>query len=1792
MSPKKTSTNRCERIAAGRTLHRSDLMQAGFSKAADGYAMAYLKKSSGGTSEMIHRGVWVVLLWMAWTLAQAGGVVVDATRTFSVSKTLSDLQDPPLTVSATITNSPIKILTEVKVGLHLVGSPLGRGFASEIYVALNKDLEVSSILLNQVGVRDDDPVGFGYDGWEVTFSDSAESDVHLHDIGSGVLTGEIQPDGRLRPEDIQRPALLSAMLGRTGNGDWHLSLADLEFGGTMRLESWSLILAGLTNRPPYFVGLTNETIPEMKMYERVLSAVDPDMASQAVTYALVAGPEGAEVVNGVFRWNPTEVQGPSTNLIQIAVSDGQDASTNSFTLIVTEVNRSPSLAGASELTIPEAALYTLALSGVDPDIPGQPLSLRLIEGPDGSELEDGVFRWTPLEEQGPSTHLVWVEVSDGIDTVTNAFRVVVREVNQPPVMTKPVSEDVDELSTYEQRFSATDDDLPAQEISFRLVSGPEGSVISDGIFSWTPSETMGPSVQTVLVAADDGLGSVTNSFILRVNEVNRAPSFSGLTSASIPKLTRYSQRLVGKDPDLPVQPLSFWMVFGPPGASVTNGVFTWTPSATQGDQTYRVVVAVSDGLLSVTNSFSLMVGGENSPPRFTGLSNEEAPELAEFSKTLSVADTDTPAQPLTVALIEGPAGAEVTDGRFVWFPTEAQGPSSHRIVVAVSDGFAWVTNDFVLNIIEVNKAPALAEVGTQTVLEGVKLVVDLVATDADIPANTLRYRLVQGPTGLQLNPITGRVEWTPTNTQGPATYDVTVEVNDNGQPALTASRTFKVVVIDSNRAPVASNQEIQGTEEVNLPITLQANDPDGDTLTYAVVVPPQLGVLTGNAPNLTYIPHINATGRDQFTFKVNDGKLDSGLATVTVNIAAVNDPPVIAAISKQVLDAGAPLVQTLYAVDVDVPVQELTFSLKSGPSGMTLKSGNTLVWLPKGSQRPSTNRVVVGVTDGMASVETSFDVVAKAAEQVTLFSGVAIDGYISGARVWFDANLNGIQDPEEPTTTTDRTGGFRLDFDSSRFDRNSNGALESSEGRLVVEGGVDLSSGQPRVGQLVAPPGSTVVTPLTTLVDLVSRQVSGLSTAAAEEQVRKTLGLPTGVSLTQFNPIDAAVKGDPSAAAVQVASAAVADTIALIASVIDQAAPALSATQASALVSQALAEKIASSTQVDLKSSSLLAQTITAAASAASTVLSVQVTEAVSQVVAEQNAAKQTLVEKAGSPLEALQAISQVQAVVQGQMISSLGELGSGKTSADEVKLLYTGAALVESVAAAPVGDVTGTNLRPGLFEFSSTTAVGVEDGRTVQPLTVLRKGGAYGKVQVVVRLSGDSTLLKTNVVVLDFEDGTTQQALDFKSLFRDDSLSQVDRTIAATISLEGTPPSGAGLGGLTQSSIRVLDNDAAGSIGFVSAQYKGLEGDPVLVELERINGTAGVIVGEIRLSGGTASLGSDYRSVQVPITFASGQTRASINLGWLDDGVYELMESVNLSLTLGSGSASGASLISGKTTAVLEVSEKPSVNRTPALAGVDDVRAPWGTAVVLLLQGTDPDVPKDHLTYSMVSGPEALKIDPVTGLLEWTPESTDVGKDFDITVRVTDSGFPPLEAEQVFRITVTAKPVGNRPPVVATVPDQTLKPGVAWSLRLVATDPDLPANVLTYRLVSGPTGLQVNSQTGVLDWKPTEAVAGNTYEVLVEVTDNGKPALSSRQSLKLRVSEVEVAPLLEIGGFGVSSELELKVSGTRGTTQRILSSYDLKTWKPYGEIQMTSSVMSFSVPLEGTGQFFRLSVN
>ncbi|GEM_PF-3025177 len=94
-----------------------------------------------------------------------------------------------------------------------------------------------------------------------------------------------------------------------------------------------------------------------------------------------------------------------------------------------------------------------------------------------------------------------------------------------------------------------------------------------------------------------------------------------------------------------------------------------------------------------------------------------------------------------------------------------------------------------------------------------------------------------------------------------------------------------------NNPPVANDKSISLSEDASLAVTLQANDANGDTLSYSIETHPANGILSGTAPNLTYKSLANYNGTDAFSFKANDGNADSNIATVYITVTPVNDPP-------------------------------------------------------------------------------------------------------------------------------------------------------------------------------------------------------------------------------------------------------------------------------------------------------------------------------------------------------------------------------------------------------------------------------------------------------------------------------------------------------------------------------------------------------------------------------------------------------------------------------------------------------------------------------------------------------------------------------------------------------------------------------------------------------------------------------------------------------------------------------------------------------------------------------------
>jgi len=154
------------------------------------------------------------------------------------------------------------------------------------------------------------------------------------------------------------------------------------------------------------------------------------------------------------------------------------------------------------------------------------------------------------------------------------------------------------------------------------------------------------------------------------------------------------------------------------------------------------------------------------------------------------------------------------------------------------------------------------------------------------------------------------------------------------------------------------------------------------------------------------------------------------------------------------------------------------------------------------------------------------------------------------------------------------------------------------------------------------------------------------------------------------------------------------------------------------------------------------------------------------------------------------------------------------------------------------------------------------------------------------------------------------------------------------------------------------------------------------------------------------------------------------------------------------------------------------------------------------------------------------VSINAGSGVLNWTPTEAQGPSNYVVTVRVFDNGSPSLVSTQSFTIIVNevnvAPVLTNLNNTLWTVNEQT-----TITLTNRGSDADVPTNILTYEIVSAPTGATVDPSTGLFSWTPSEAQGPSSNTILVRVFDNGTPTLSATQRFSVVVNEVNSPPVL-----------------------------------------------------------------
>ncbi len=397
------------------------------------------------------------------------------------------------------------------------------------------------------------------------------------------------------------------------------------------------------------------------------------------------------------------------------------------------------------------------------------------------------------------------------------------------------------------------------------------------------------------------------------------------------------------------------------------------------------------------------------------------------------------------------------------------------------------------------------------------------------------------------------------------TNSLTIRINgQNDAPELTKSAAVLAAGEEDVAYVITREQLLQGFTDADGQALSLVNVTASGSVAGVTITPNSDGsIFTVTAP-------VNYNGSVNLSYGVSDGVVTTA-ATNSFTLTAQNDAPQLTGVVRSAAvtedqTASAPSLELLTGVATDVDSTTLSIqgpsvtaymvdssgnhisTVATFPSGLPLSStGGAALWLD-GTQlkinpsaeafqflndgqklEVSVSYKIADTNGGESSTATaSFTVAGKS--EGTSFSAKVIDGYVQGARVFYDTDGDGKYDVGEAFAITDADGNYKLFVDNEKLVSGGKGnliaELDWKEGE-VQHFATDKFTGKLLSGDLIAPEGFSYITPLTTLVALTVEK--GQDPVLLAKSIADGLGLTA--SLQNYDPFASMTSTDPTVAA-------------------------------------------------------------------------------------------------------------------------------------------------------------------------------------------------------------------------------------------------------------------------------------------------------------------------------------------------------------------------------------------------------------------------------------------------------------------------------------------------------------------------------------------------------------------------------------------------------------------------------------------------------------------------------------
>jgi len=471
-------------------------------------------------------------------------------------------------------------------------------------------------------------------------------------------------------------------------------------------------------------------------------------------------------------------------------------------------------------------------------------------------------------------------------------------------------------------LTGTDPNIPPLSLTYTVTANPAHGTLS----GTAPDLTYTPD--TGYYGPDSLQFNVNNgpfnSNVATVSITVVGQPTANAQSITTAQSTAASITLTGTDPNTPPLTLTYTVTASPAHGTLSGTApdLTYTPTAGYfGADSFQFtdsngVVTSSPATVSIT-----VVGQPTA--------NAQSVTTAQGTSTpitLTGSDPNTPPLALTYTVTASPAHGTLsgTAPALTYTPTAGYfGADSFQFTD--SNGVAS-SSPATVTITVVGQPTANAQ--SVTAAQGTATAITLTGTDPNTPPLTLTYTVTANPAHGTLSGTAPDLTYTPTAGYfGADSFQFT----DSNGVATSSPATVTINVVGQPTANAQSVTTAQGTAAA---ITLTGTDPNTPplTLTYTVTTSPAHGTLSGTAPDLTYTPTSGYIGSDSLQFKVNNGTLDSNVATVLITV--VGQPTADAQSITTAQSTAASIILT--GTDPNTPPLTLTYTVTANPAHGTL----------------------------------------------------------------------------------------------------------------------------------------------------------------------------------------------------------------------------------------------------------------------------------------------------------------------------------------------------------------------------------------------------------------------------------------------------------------------------------------------------------------------------------------------------------------------------------------------------------------------------------------------------------------------------------------------------------------------------------------------------------------------------------------------------------------------------------------------------------------------------------------